>query len=465
MFSNSLILGKDFAQAHIPHLYFHGDTEKNGFSLKIVGRALYHNRTTAEQPLTIHVDHLGEPANFTLPEENHLVILQADEYLDDAKIQNILDLWDRKMCPEFQINEQMDAFQKRLRTDSEVPLFRYYVDAEHHRAVAVLASCEHNVSWIVQATLHQLTPWLFTDDRSEEEKTFVKNIWKSGGDAASDAYIRRIEDIYNLSFLWKMESMKQWADTMGSRRFDTAKRNLDEQQRRLERLQLEYSDAMRELTELQLVLNGARMAMRGSKDRSSELVKFFENTDSIEFVEVNDDRLTFRVYTDLAAWDEEAYRSVVAEENSYIWEDDDGDMRCDEEDIPDWNRLFDNIFLKDRFRIRVQAEFCLEIGTGSVHGNGCRGDANRETYINNPHIGGYSCMGQNTTYVTKALMEGNYVYAIEQCIHSASNFNFDDSTVGELMFSTLFGNTSKFLFDKQEGDIISVREALRRCCD
>lgn len=464
MFNSNLILGKDFAQKFIPHLHFSGPVDEAGYSLSIVGRATLHNRVTEEMPLTITAKDLVEPEFADLAEipENNLVIYRTQKYLEDEVITRILRKWDDTICPEYQINQAMDMFLSKLRSDSTVPVFRYYVDEAHHKAIAVVLSSDYNVAWIVQATLHQLLPWLFTTGRTAEEQEFLKSIFKNGGDDANTAYIKKIEELYGMERAWLLEQMRTWSHDMATRRYRSIRQEIERLETKLAEAQKSYASLYRNLLSEKERENEARVASLKQTESGNELVEMFDKTESLVFDRIDGHRLVFRVYTDLASWDEEAYRNNVATDESYIWIDDCGDDRCDEEYKDEWHSLFDDIFVNDRYRIRVQAEFTLDLDDCNVEGRRCSGSGNMDGYIDNPHIGGYGCMGQNTPLVAEALAKGNMVYAIDQCIHSAANFNFDDSTVGDSMFYKLFSYPGKCIYDVMNDEVITIREALKR---
>jgi len=462
MFNSNLLLGKDFAQKYIPHLHFTGPVDNNGFSLSVVGRALLHNRVTEEVPLTIEVRDLITPDEHVEPQDNTLLIYRTNDFREDAAIIRILDQWNAKLCPAYEVNQQMDVFLTKLRSDSTVPVFRYYVDTEHHKAIAVLLSSEYNIAWIVQSTLHQLLPWLFVDDRSDEEKNFVKSIWRTGGSEEDTAYIKKIEALYDMEQAWLLETMRVWTHDMATRRYSAIRSNIENLESNLRNTQTTYARLYKELLQEKERENEARRTAVSQTESGNELVEMFATTKSLELDHIEGKQMVFRVYTNLSSWDEEAYRNNVATDDSYIWLDDDGDYRCDDDARNEWRQLFDDIFINDRFRLQVQAEFTLDMDDCDVNGRGCSGSSARDGYINNPHIGGYGCMGQNVSLVTEALAKGNMVYAIDQCIHSAGNFNFDDSTVGNSMFHKLFSYRDKCIYDTVTGEIITIREALRR---
>ena len=56
-----------------------------------------------------------------------------------------------------------------------------------------------------------------------------------------------------------------------------------------------------------------------------------------------------------------------------------------------------------------------------------------DTYIPNPHIDRYSCLGNYERTMNERLMENDAIGAIEQCISSCKSLNFSDSTVMEVL--------------------------------
>jgi len=83
-----------------------------------------------------------------------------------------------------------------------------------------------------------------------------------------------------------------------------------------------------------------------------------------------------------------------------------------------------------------------------------------KTYLENPHIQQFGCIGSYAMRFQEYMRKKDYVGGIDQALVSARNLNFHDSSVMGTFASQLSG-TSKTCIEKSDGTLITPYEAIQ----
>jgi len=124
------------------------------------------------------------------------------------------------------------------------------------------------------------------------------------------------------------------------------------------------------------------------------------------------------------------------------------------------------VLLDNKLRIRVSGKFILDFSgyyVRAISGD----DLDDDTYMPNPHLFYYSCMGENERQVVQALSQHDFEGASIFCIASAACVNFNDPYVMARWLAAMFTErwstknyqTYKY-FEAPSGELLNVEEAI-----
>lgn len=84
------------------------------------------------------------------------------------------------------------------------------------------------------------------------------------------------------------------------------------------------------------------------------------------------------------------------------------------------------------------------------------------TYMPNPHIQQYHCLGNYAQQINLFLQQQNYIGAIEQCIASCISLNWNDWTVIEKFLSVLLQDAwgVQRCIELPDGSVVSATDAI-----
>ena len=97
------------------------------------------------------------------------------------------------------------------------------------------------------------------------------------------------------------------------------------------------------------------------------------------------------------------------------------------------------IFIDQVLKLRFCCAYTIRLGERVTGMRGYDYNESCDTYIPNPHIDRYSCLGNYERTMNERLMENDAIGAIEQCISSCKSLNFSDSTVMEVFMDRMCG--------------------------
>lgn len=275
----------------------------------------------------------------------------------------------------------------------------------------------------LQCGVFAFLPWYFDpkDGVSELEMELINSLREKTQDKYL-ATISRIAEQYDFRTK-KIEMMLKGFETVFEQR---EIENVNDEIRRVNNKIDEYNSAiggkLRELRDLQIRQFGLQMKINESSGES-EIMDYFLCSKSLELISVEGTRVSFGVRQYLTFFDEDAARSAIENNRSYIYSYD-GSLPQD-----DLVRLMRAIFLDGDLKLKVCAAYELDMfgGVNAIEhydfGTEYRG------YTPNTHIQEFACMGNYRQTINECLKDHQYIQAIEQCIASCKSLNFLDSTV------------------------------------
>lgn len=191
----------------------------------------------------------------------------------------------------------------------------------------------------------------------------------------------------------------------------------------------------------------------------SEIMEYFICNNKLSLELVDNTNMYFAVKDYLTYFDREMAERAIENNRSFVYSYNASNIRS--EDI---KKLMREIFVEEnpRLRIRFCAAYRFNLNGNVTTQSNHEFDAEFSTYMPNPHINRWNCMGGYERTINELLMNQNYIGAIEQCCASCKSLNFGDVTVmGTFMDSLLNGVYNNRCIELPDGNVVKPVEAIK----
>lgn len=219
----------------------------------------------------------------------------------------------------------------------------------------------------------------------------------------------------------------------------------------------QIGSAIKTMNELNITLLGLHAKLDATGE-DSELLEYFSCNKRLVLDDVSGSRIYFSVRDYLTYFDEDAVSSNIANPRSNMY------SYANSYDVSpdDAARIVRAVFIDQIVKLRFCAAYSFDLD-GTVRGlSGHDFDKTFSTYMPNPHIQRYSCMGDYARVINQMLVDNNYIGAIEQCVASCKSLNWLDSAVMSEFFNQLYGSScdNRKWFEIPDGTLLSMKEVL-----
>lgn len=191
----------------------------------------------------------------------------------------------------------------------------------------------------------------------------------------------------------------------------------------------------------------------------NEMMDYFLANKSLHLISQRHDTLTFVVKDYVEYFDPDLATSTIENKRSFVYATSHGNgISAD-----DMQMLLHEIFVGENPRVRLKVCAAYEMSlSGSVEAlSHYEFGAEFSDCMPNPHINQYSCMGGYTGVINELAQKCDYIGIVEQCVASARNLNWGDSTVMRRFMEFLWGGcgSQKFL-ELSDGAVVGPVEAV-----
>jgi len=238
---------------------------------------------------------------------------------------------------------------------------------------------------------------------------------------------------------------------------------IDETHRNIEKHQNDYQaylDNFRRITNLiqdqKIILAGLQCKVDESDGNESELMEYFLCNKQLSIIRVKGTELEFVVHGYADVFDEDAFETYVGNHNSYLY-----NRLANIDAREEMELLYRAIFGDGKYKLRVCAAYKADMKYGLTPVQNYIFPPESQTYLPNPHIQNYGCIGGYASRFVEYMNNQDYVGAIEQAAVSARNLNFHDSTV-MIMFAHNLSSTTIKCIEDTDGNLMTPKEAIKK---
>ena len=223
------------------------------------------------------------------------------------------------------------------------------------------------------------------------------------------------------------------------------------------------AEALKSLKDYIMIYEGMK-ATESYDQPEEELVEYIATNKSIHNLVIRNNKMYFNVATLLNNYNEDAWNSF--QRQGYIY---DGDYRTELLDVfkTKENRkiLLNNIFSEcPEFAVKIAGNYSLDIQGCEIRTDRnydyCTSDPMYKSYLPNPHLKLFGCLGGYEGRVMEALEKRNYIGAIELCCASAGSVNLDETDQTFRPFLGWILSSREKILRRRDGTEMTPEEAL-----
>jgi len=330
----------------------------------------------------------------------------------------------------------------------------FYVDEANKSTVIFLDSCDVKKYHALQMMIPKYLPWLFVDTPLSKKETALL---KSLGNRSSGDYERIIEDFAN-DFDMRSEIIRSklagFETVFERQQINDATNSISEYER-------QYSMHLKTLQKVLSQINEQKILLAGLKCKvndigeNSEIMDYFLCNKQLNLISVSGTEIEFVVNGYADVYDEEAFEAYVGSHFGYMYRD-----ISDSITTVQMEKLYRAIFDDNILKLRISAAYRADMQRGITPLKEYFFPPESQTYLPNPHIQKYGCIGGYASRFQEYAHKHDYVGAIDQAVMSARNINWHDSTVINSFAHTLSCTSIKCI-ETPDGTLMSPSKAIK----
>jgi len=329
----------------------------------------------------------------------------------------------------------------------------FYTDVSERHTVIFTDKLELKHFHALQMMIPKYLPSLFADNPLTEMESFLL---KSCGNKSAVEYERLIEeftkdlDIHSEIIRIKLAGFETVFERM---RADELRKEIDSFQKDYDYYITLLRDSANKLQERKYTLAGLMSAIE-EQTGDSELMEYFMCNKNLTIIQVRGTAIEFVVHGYADVYDIDAFEQYADNHNGYLYSNLNYDISR-----PQMEKLYRAIFSEGIYKLRICAAFTADMRTGLQARQHYVFPSESQTYLHNPHIQSYGCIGSYAGRFQEYMQRKDYVGAIDQAVVSARNLNFYDSSV-MTTFANELSCTAIKCIETQDGTLFTPLEAI-----
>lgn len=332
-----------------------------------------------------------------------------------------------------------------------------YINREKQSAVLLVDRLSLRKWHSIQVILFRCVPWFFPEEHpiTEDEKNLFRSLSKDNPTEYLNI-LRQRSAKYDFEKSRIQRLLEGFETTYERRRIESCKSEIERKRRQIDDYNNSISSLITEMRQLNISVMGAIAAME-QRSGESELMDYFLADRNLNIESANDGTLRFFVKGYLTDFNEDEAEACINNTSSFVSQERSG-ARISRQDM---RRLMKAVFVDGLIRIRVCAAYSFYIDDRvCVEGqSNKRFPAEYSTYLPNPHIQSYSCMGSHKRIINDLLLAGDYVGAVAQCEVSAASLNWGDWAVMGSFMDRMYTDDAQY-FELPDGKCVNQVDAV-----
>lgn len=310
----------------------------------------------------------------------------------------------------------------------------------------------------LQCSIFAFLPWYFDPNAgvTEDEMELIQSLRETTPERYMAA-ISKIASAYDFRSMHIRNSLKGFETMYEKHQCDSLRKSIQSYRRRIIDYNDQIANVLRTKNDAEIRLMGLEEKIARLDGEDSEIMEYFLCNKKLDLEYVNGSDLTFVVKDHLTYFDEDMAKTIIDNNNSYVYRH---SRSFDREDV---KKLMYAIFIDQVLKLRFCCAYTIRLGERVTGMRDYSYNESCDTYIPNPHIDRYSCLGNYERTMNERLMDNDAIGAIEQCISSCKSLNFSDSTVMEVFMDRMCGRDGyrhNKCIELPDGNIVDMKGAI-----
>jgi len=354
-----------------------------------------------------------------------------------------------------QLNKMTDFFIKSF------PVL-CYINTELKNVVIFTEKLDLKKLHYIQCSILAALPWFFNPENgvSDVEMELLQSLREKSSDKYMDC-IERIASQYDFKTARVRQLLNGFETRYERIELDKIKNSIEHTNDEIIQLNSSIGALLTRKNDFCTKLLGLELKIvQGGED--SEIMEYFLCNNKLHLENVTDTNLYFSVGDYLSYFDKEMVERMLDNRHSFVYENENGRpyTRIEHDKM---KMLLQAIFLDEIFRIKFCAAYRFSLGGNVSPISGHEFPCELNTFMPNPHIDKYSCMGNYQMTINERLMENDYIGALEQSIASCKSLNWADSTVMGFFIATMYGHNGSVnsrCIELPDGSVVKPAQAI-----
>ena len=357
-----------------------------------------------------------------------------------------------------QIEEFMDRKYAALCTQSKI-----YVDSEHNNVIVVVNSTEAAmiITDFMRGYVHLLLSFLpvlysnlfAVNKLSQNEYRFFKSLSETSSFDFEAAFLSLYlnSEIYQNTLRARLHGFEK---NILKSKLGAAEVQISNYRNLIRDVLDQYKKYEHDKMNAVYAYEGLKRTVDTCGD-SSEFEQYLLSNPNLFEIRMNDNfNLSFTIRTHLDSYDVDGWPLVADNIIRGIPTSKKDDLRL----------VLDHVFSnKPDLKIRMCAAWCIDFDTNCastrMHYAYEHDGEIYKTYVPNPHMDYFSCLGQNGPDIIACLSTGNMIDAIEYCIAATKAVNIHEAGPTFIPFISNIVSSNKKCFEAKDGTLLTWKEA------
>lgn len=334
---------------------------------------------------------------------------------------------------------------------------RFFIDEKSKNSYIFVANLDLQLWHYFQSFISRLTPWHFKDKPLTDDERLLAASLIERDPAKYIDIMERIADRYDFRSAKIKELLSQFETAARRGNLEAVRRSLEENTIQLDHNTTMYQRLILLRDELKIKIAGLE-ALIAEGGGESEIMDYFICNKALDPVRTSGSRIEFIVSCYLENFDPDMYERIAENRNSYIYT------------TVSNNPLFRDFDVRKKFLDAIFSEEpILKIKMCAFYGIDLMGEVYSESHYDypvdycdrmpNPHLDQHDCLGNHRRYIEQKIMEGDCVYAVEQCVASAKSVNVGESATFPGFLDRLFRNSAGRVIELPDGTSVTPKAA------
>ena len=447
-----------------------GCSIKNDWAMLTVMRALLGTRTTDKVGLVYHTTHTIDADDLSeiLGEFKGVIIRELSCDKEDAEAQ-IKELAEKlgEYWPGFSPQKELNAFwEQKIKS----PAF-FCTSEEKQQTIVFVHGLTTQTIHMLAGVISRLLPWYFVEQQAIVSKGKVivdapaVELVSACSNKDPEKFNRAISALYerydfrNAVIRSKLNGFE---NVFHKEELEGVKNQIEHIRRNIESLNERFREEYQKLDRQTTLEAGLIEKIKRGGDGDNEIMDLFLTCKNLHLQSVDGSSMTFVVATTINNFDPYVFEQTIKNDHSFWYRTEGGSKYSRDWSDEQIEKFFKAVFEDEILKIKVCAAYTLDFGHARFRGiSGYNYGPEFANHMPNQHIHQFGCIGSgHEAQLREAMLNRNYMGAINVCIASAGNMSMQEVPTGEHHMKYLLSNDAPNCVILPDGREVTPKEAL-----